>query len=85
MPSEEIHLTALLSVMSAHDGADEQVDWDELRRAWRVGFPSDYRAFMAAYGAGGIDDAFGVLTPEATTQPPEGPGIGSMAGETAGM
>ncbi|MFG2986406.1 hypothetical protein ACGFYQ_35020 [Streptomyces sp. NPDC048258] len=85
MPSGETHLAALLPVMPAHDGADEQVDWDELRQAWRVGFPSDYRAFMAAYGAGGIDDAFSVLTPEATAQPPDAAGFGSMAGETAIM
>lgn len=69
----------------AHDGADEQVDWDALRGAWRVGFPSDYRAFMTTYGAGGIDDAFSVLTPEAATQPAFGQELGSMAGETATM
>ncbi|GAA0269545.1 hypothetical protein GCM10010302_04000 [Streptomyces polychromogenes] len=85
MPPEETPLAALLSVMPAHDGADEQVDWDAMRRAWGVGFPSDYTAFMATYGAGGIDDAFGVFTPEATTQAPDGPGHGSMAGETAVM
>ncbi|WP_327132404.1 hypothetical protein OG311_16380 [Streptomyces sp. NBC_01343] len=40
---------------------------------------------MSTYGAGGIDEALSVLTPEATTQPPAGPGFGSMAGETAIM
>ncbi|MFD9725931.1 hypothetical protein ACFWXG_19235, partial [Streptomyces sp. NPDC059072] len=85
MPPEETPFAALLSVMPAHDGADEQVDWDAMRRAWGVGFPSDYTAFMATYGAGGIDAAFSVLTPEATAQPPDGSGFGSMAGETTLM
>ncbi|WP_328926110.1 hypothetical protein OG429_16725 [Streptomyces sp. NBC_00190] len=85
MSPEETRLAALLAVMPAHDGADEQVDWDALRGAWRVGFPSDYRAFMTTYGAGGIDDAFSVLTPEAATQPAFGQELGSMAGETATM
>ncbi|MGO4456703.1 hypothetical protein AB4039_05160 [Streptomyces sp. M-16] len=85
MQPEETPLAALLSVMPPHDGADEQVDWEELRRAWGVRFPSDYTAFMATYGGGGIDDAFGVLTPEAPAQPPNGPVMGSMPGETATM
>ncbi len=35
---------------------------------------------MATYGAGGIDDAFSVLTPEAATQPTHGEELGSMSG-----
>ncbi|WP_212765743.1 hypothetical protein [Streptomyces sp. PKU-MA01144] len=85
MPSEGTALTALTTVMSPQEGADEQVDWGAMRRAWGVDFPSDYIAFMGTYGAGGIDDALSVLTPEASTQPPDGPGFGSMAGETAIM
>ncbi|WP_318212923.1 hypothetical protein [Streptomyces sp. SJL17-1] len=85
MPSEGTALAALKAVMSPHDGADEQVDWDAMRRAWGVGFPSDYITFMSTYGAGGIDDVLGVLEPEASTQPPDGPGFGSMACETAIM
>lgn len=71
--------------MPPHDGADEQVDWDAIRRAWGVGFPSDYIAFMSTYGAGGIDDALSVVTPEASTQPADSPDLGGMAAETANM
>ncbi|MFG2753909.1 SMI1/KNR4 family protein [Streptomyces xanthophaeus] len=85
MPSAGTALAALITAMSPQDGADEQVDWEAMRRAWGVGFPSDYVAFMATYGAGGIDDAFSVLTPEAATQPAYGQELGSMSGETAIM
>ncbi|MFD4833773.1 SMI1/KNR4 family protein [Streptomyces uncialis] len=84
MPSEETDLAAIQAVMPSHDGADEQVDWDAMRRGWRVGFPSDYRAFMAVYGAGDIGGALGVLTPEGTAAPDD-TGIGTMPGETATM
>lgn len=76
-------LAALIAVMPPDDGADEQVDWDAMRRAWGLAFPSDYVAFMATYGAGGIDDAFGVLAPEAAVEPTNGQELGSMSGETA--
>ncbi|SEQ99937.1 hypothetical protein SAMN05216481_12532 [Streptomyces radiopugnans] len=85
MPSQETVLAALRAVMPSHDGADEQVDWDAMRRTWGVDFPSDYVAFMSTYGAGGIDDVLSILVPEASAQPSEGPGFGSMAGETANM
>ncbi|MFD8081545.1 hypothetical protein ACFV4F_07585 [Kitasatospora sp. NPDC059722] len=85
MTTEEAPITALTAVMSPRDGADEQVDWTAVGQAWGVGFPSDYMAFMAVYGAGGVDESVGIHVPEATTQPPEGPGFGSMAGETAIM
>ncbi|MBU8553864.1 hypothetical protein IMX12_34460 [Streptomyces sp. Babs14] len=84
-PYEGTAPTALTMVMSPQEGADEQVDWDAMRRAWGVDFPSDYIAFMGTYGAGGIDDALSVLAPETNTQPPDGPGFGSMTGETAIM
>ncbi|MFE7633517.1 MULTISPECIES: hypothetical protein [Kitasatospora] len=83
MEAGEASVAALKAVMSPHDGADEQVDWAAVGQAWGVRFPADYVAFMATYGAGGIDEAFGVLAPEASTAPPEGPGFGSAAGETA--
>ncbi|MFP8959040.1 SMI1/KNR4 family protein [Streptomyces nanhaiensis] len=85
MPSQETVLAALRAVMPPHDGADEQVDWDAMRRTWGVDFPSDYVAFMSTYGAGGIDGVLSVLVPEASAQPSQGPGFGSMAGETANM
>lgn len=80
MPSAGTALAALITAMSPQDGADEQVDWEAMRRAWGMSFPSDYVAFMATHGAGGIDDAFSVLTPEAATQPTYGQELGSMSG-----
>jgi hypothetical protein len=85
MPSGETVLAALMAVMPPDDGADEQVDWEAMRRAWGVGFPSDYIAFMGLYGAGGIDDVLGVLTPEASPKPLDGPGLAGMAAETANL
>ncbi|MCX4792165.1 SMI1/KNR4 family protein [Streptomyces sp. NBC_01221] len=85
MPSQGTVLAALTVVMPPHDGADEQVDWDAIRRAWGVGFPSDYIAFMNTYGAGGIDGALSVVAPEASTQPADSPHLGGMAAETANM
>jgi hypothetical protein len=85
MPSGEAVLAALMAVMAPHDGADEQVEWDAMRRAWGVGFPSDYVAFMGLYGTGGIDGALSVLTPEASTKPLDGAGLGGMAAETANL
>lgn len=85
MPSEGTALAALMAAMSPEGGADEQVDWEAMRRAWGVEFPRDYIAFMSTYGSGGIAAALEVLTPEASTQPQGGPGFGSMAGETVIM
>ncbi|MFE7593787.1 hypothetical protein ACFU6K_30730 [Kitasatospora sp. NPDC057512] len=85
MRADEASVAALKAVMSPHDGADERVDWAAVGQAWGVRFPADYMAFMATYGAGGIDEAFSVLAPEASTEPPEGSGFGSAAGETGIM
>ncbi|SCK09835.1 hypothetical protein YUYDRAFT_00690 [Streptomyces sp. ScaeMP-e48] len=50
-----------------------------MARSWGTDFPTDYVAFMSAYGVGGISDAFEVIHPDEF-------GVrdsGGMAGETA--
>jgi hypothetical protein len=63
----------------ADEGADEGVDWEALSAAWGLCFPSDYRAFMEVYGAGGISDCLEVLRPLG----PDRMDDGGMASETA--
>ncbi|MEV7595792.1 SMI1/KNR4 family protein [Kitasatospora sp. NPDC089797] len=53
----------LTQVMSRQHGADEQVDWAAARVDWGIGFPEDFRAFMAVYGSGAISDEVEVLAP----------------------
>ncbi|MEU9979585.1 SMI1/KNR4 family protein [Streptomyces sp. NPDC051014] len=60
--SAESSLEPLLSLVSNEHGADEQVDWADVEEALGVGLPSDYKAFMSVYGAGGIGD-LGILGP----------------------
>ncbi|GGZ60962.1 hypothetical protein GCM10010387_63300 [Streptomyces inusitatus] len=75
--SEHSPIAALMAVMSPHDGVDERIDWAAAGAEWGVSsFPADYRAFMAAYGSGGIDDAFSVLAPGGSKE------HGGMAEET---
>ncbi|MFJ3859217.1 SMI1/KNR4 family protein [Streptomyces sp. NPDC090085] len=78
MPVNE-YVEGLLRVMPAGDGRDERVDWGAVERGWGTRFPSDYVAFMATWGAGGVDDAFSVVRPEAPTEEFSQ----EMAGETA--
>jgi hypothetical protein len=54
----------LLQIMPADHGADEQLDWAMVEESLGVRLPSDYKSFMAVYGAGSIgDDGLGVLAP----------------------
>ncbi|MFF8960257.1 SMI1/KNR4 family protein [Streptomyces sp. NPDC014894] len=83
--SEESPLSALMAVMSPRDGADDRVDWAAAREEWGVSFPSDYIAFMAAYGSGGIDDAFSVLAPALAEDSPWNAEYDGMAAETRNL
>ncbi|WP_236242888.1 SMI1/KNR4 family protein [Streptomyces sp. CC228A] len=56
-------LAALVRLMPPLHGADEHVDWAAAERRWGVGFPADYRAFMARYGGGTINGEAVVLLP----------------------
>ncbi|MFE3379895.1 SMI1/KNR4 family protein [Streptomyces anulatus] len=78
-PVDSAAVQALSPLLLSDYAVGEQVDWSRLSRSWETGFPSDCVAFMSAYGAGGISDAFEVLRPdESSTGDPDG-----MAGETA--
>ena len=56
-------LEALTLLLPMTYGVDEQVDWAAAEARWGAGFPSDYKAFMAAYGEGSVDDAIVVHRP----------------------
>lgn len=60
--SAESSLKPLASLVSAEHGADEQVDWLAAEEALGAALPSDYKAFMSVYGAGGIGE-LGILGP----------------------
>lgn len=64
-------IQALTTVLPTTYGIDEQVDWAAAEARWGAPFPADYRAFMAAYGEGSVDDAIAVHRPL-----PAGPGDG---------
>ncbi|MFF0551956.1 SMI1/KNR4 family protein [Streptomyces sp. NPDC004311] len=77
--SENEHVDTLLSIMPPTCGADERVDWRAVEQGWGTTFPSDYVAFMATYGAGGVSDGFSIVRPEAPTEEFSQ----AMGGETA--
>lgn len=60
--SAESLLGPLLGLVPSEHGADEQVDWHAAEEALGVCLPSDYKAFMSVYGAGGLGD-LGILGP----------------------
>ncbi|WP_314222226.1 hypothetical protein [Streptomyces zaehneri] len=60
--SAESTLKPLLTLVAAEHGADEQVDWRAAEEALESCLPSDYKAFMSVYGAGGLGD-LGILGP----------------------
>ncbi|MGP8304491.1 SMI1/KNR4 family protein [Streptomyces inhibens] len=53
---------ALLRIMPNDYGADERVDWAAAEAQLGTSLPEDYRAFMAVYGGGSIDE-LGILSP----------------------
>ncbi|MEU2065887.1 SMI1/KNR4 family protein [Streptomyces anulatus] len=78
-PVDSAAVQALSPLLLSDYAVGEQVDWLRLSRSWETDFPSDYVAFMSAYGAGGISDAFEVLRPDGrSTGDSDG-----MSGETA--
>ncbi|MFR9793626.1 SMI1/KNR4 family protein [Streptomyces sp. MB22_4] len=71
--SAQNSLQALLGLVSPQHGADEQVDWPAAEQALGTGLPSDYRAFMSVYGAGGLGE-LGILGPVPVDYPQWDPG-----------
>ncbi|MET7492662.1 SMI1/KNR4 family protein [Streptomyces sp900116325] len=56
-------LDDLTIMMPPHEGAGAAIDWAAAEHAYGVIFPSDYRAFMARYGVGTIENYLTVLAP----------------------
>jgi hypothetical protein len=66
---------ALLEIMPADHGADEELDWAVVEETLGVGLPGDYKSFMAVYGGGSIgDDGMGVHVPLPVEAPQWDPG-----------
>lgn len=66
-------LQTLLSLVPPEHGADEQVDWGAAEEALGTRLPSDYRAFMAVYGAGSFGE-LDILGPLPVEYPQWDPG-----------
>jgi hypothetical protein len=73
-------LETLRQLMPPTAESDTSVDWAQMSESWGKEFPSDFRHFIEAYGAGTIEDCLSVLKPE-----PRGaePGPDDMLMETA--
>ncbi|CAM3911786.1 SMI1/KNR4 family protein [Kibdelosporangium persicum] len=54
--ADRADIDALLRVMPNDHGADERVDWAAAEARLGTSLPDDYRAFMAVYGGGAIDN-----------------------------
>lgn len=50
-PVDSAAVQALSPLLLSDYAVGEQVDWLRLSRSWETDFPSDYVAFMSAYGA----------------------------------
>ncbi|MEV7774569.1 hypothetical protein [Kitasatospora sp. NPDC086791] len=50
----------------------EDVDWTVASEAYGVSFPADYRAFVAAFGSGSIEDSLSFVTPAVHGEPLRG-------------
>ncbi|MFF1909998.1 hypothetical protein [Kitasatospora sp. NPDC058218] len=49
-------MESLIGLMPPHGGSGDVVDWDSVEQTLDVSLPSDFRDFVAVYGAGSIDD-----------------------------
>ncbi|MFJ8977942.1 SMI1/KNR4 family protein [Streptomyces sp. NPDC102282] len=57
-------LETLRQLMPPTAESDTSVDWARMSESWGKAFPSDFRYFIEAYGAGTIEDCLSVLRPE---------------------
>ncbi|MGV9269544.1 hypothetical protein ACWDRR_33360 [Kitasatospora sp. NPDC003701] len=58
-------MRSLIGMMPPHDGSGDVVDWDSVEEALGASLPSDFRDFVAVYGAGSIDDQVEIASLEA--------------------
>jgi hypothetical protein len=72
---------ALLRIVPADHGADEQLDWSTVEGTLGAKLPSDYKSFMATYGGGDIGELV-VLLPLPVDYPQWDPGSISEHSET---
>ncbi|MBF9073562.1 SMI1/KNR4 family protein [Streptacidiphilus fuscans] len=60
----------LSELMPPRPGSGDLVDWDVVAERWGLRFPTDYRDFVALYGAGSLNNSFHVGIPvDAGTHP----------------
>ncbi|MFF2077881.1 hypothetical protein ACFVXG_24375 [Kitasatospora sp. NPDC058162] len=62
---DEMHpaVEELVGLMPPHDGSGDVVDWSSIEELFGVVLPSDFRDFIAVYGAGVIDDQLEIASP----------------------
>ncbi|OQR61261.1 hypothetical protein B6E66_25505 [Streptomyces maremycinicus] len=75
-------LEPLMRLMPPDAAAGDTVDWDPVERSWETGFPSDYKEFIARYGAGAISDYLVILSPECRAGDGAEPAFQGMEEET---
>ncbi|MGW4031692.1 hypothetical protein ACWEFL_20685 [Streptomyces sp. NPDC004838] len=51
-------LRQLVELMPPHEGAGDEVDWDQAERELGMAYPGDYRRFVDVFGAGEFVAAF---------------------------
>lgn len=67
-------IAEIVGLMPPHDGAGDVADWTSVERAWGLSFPNDFKAFVAAYGDGSVENYLAVLVPEEAGGEPAGGG-----------
>ncbi|MFJ7280587.1 hypothetical protein [Kitasatospora sp. NPDC098663] len=50
----------------------DTVDWNAAEKVYRTSFPVDYRAFVAAFGSGSIEEMVGILIPAVSSDEQQG-------------
>ncbi|MEV5944822.1 SMI1/KNR4 family protein [Streptomyces sp. NPDC051994] len=70
--SNTSRIAEIVGLMPPHDGAGYVADWMSMERAWGLSFPNDFKAFVAAYGDGSMENYLAVLVPEEAGGEPAG-------------
>lgn len=67
--SKDPNVAALRRVLSSRGSVGTSVDWSAIESSWGHRFPSDFVAFIEAYGEGAIEDHLGIHAPEPLGDP----------------